>query len=121
MLLGLLTLQEGQILCDGVDVLANKASWLAQIGYISQTVYMLDDTIRANVAFGVPADKIREERVREVLVSACPGDKDKESELQGLYIIIRNFWFLTRQPPLWTRIRKAQLWRRSTVLKGRKP
>ncbi len=91
-LLGLLTLQEGQILCDGVDVLANKASWLAQIGYISQTVYMLDDTIRANVAFGVPADKIREERVREVLAEAqllefvqqLPGGLDTEIGEQGV-------------------------------------
>lgn len=69
-LLGLLQLQEGKILCDDVDVLQNKASWLAQIGYISQTVYMLDDTIRANVAFGIPADQIDENRVRAVLAEA---------------------------------------------------
>ena len=69
-LLGLLQLQEGSIYCDGQDVFENKAAWLAQVGYISQTVYMLDDTIRANVAFGIPAGEVSEERVREVLQEA---------------------------------------------------
>ncbi len=69
-LLGLLALKEGQITCDGVDVLENKSSWLAQIGYISQTVYMLDDSIRANIAFGVPKDKVDDERLNVVLKEA---------------------------------------------------
>lgn len=69
-LLGLLQIQSGEIYCDGVNVLQNKAAWLSQIGYISQTIYMLDDTIMANVAFGIPAEKIDEKRVRDVLAEA---------------------------------------------------
>ena len=69
-LLGLLEIQSGEICCDGVNVLQNKAAWLAQVGYISQTIYMLDDSIMANVAFGIPHDEIDEKRVRAVLAEA---------------------------------------------------
>lgn len=51
-LLGLLKPQAGQILVDGVDVSTNMQGWLAHIGYIPQMIFMLDDTIRANIVFG---------------------------------------------------------------------
>lgn len=51
-LLGLLKPQAGQVLADGVDVSTNMQGWLAHIGYIPQMIFMLDDTIRANVVFG---------------------------------------------------------------------
>ena len=71
-LLGLLTLKEGQILADGKDVLApeNYRKWLENIGYIPQSIFMLDDTIRKNVAFGVPDEEVSEERIWEVLKEA---------------------------------------------------
>lgn len=69
-LLGLLEIRSGEICCDGVNVLQNKAAWLAQVGYISQTIYMLDDSIMANVAFGIPRDEIDVKRVRDVLAEA---------------------------------------------------
>lgn len=71
-LLGLLALKEGQILADGKDVLApeNYRKWLENIGYIPQSIFMLDDTIRKNVAFGVPDEEVSEERIWEVLKEA---------------------------------------------------
>ena len=51
-LLGLLKPQAGQILADGVDVSTNMPGWLSHIGYIPQMIFMLDDTIRANIVFG---------------------------------------------------------------------
>ncbi len=71
-LLGLLQLKDGQILADGVDVLKpeNYRRWLANVGYIPQSIFMLDDTIRKNVAFGVPEDKIDDNRLWEVLKEA---------------------------------------------------
>ena len=69
-MLGLLKLQSGKILADGVDVMTNYRGWLKNIGYIPQMSYMLDGTIRKNVAFGVPDDQISEERVWEVLREA---------------------------------------------------
>lgn len=51
-LLGLLRPQAGQVLADGVDVSTNMRGWLSHIGYIPQMIFMLDDTIRANIVFG---------------------------------------------------------------------
>lgn len=69
-LLGLLEIREGSICADGVDVRLNYRRWLKNIGYIPQMIFMLDDTIRKNVAFGIPEDKIDEERLWEVLKEA---------------------------------------------------
>ena len=59
-LLGLLTLKTGTITADGVDVMSNYSGWLKNIGYIPQTIFMIDDTIRKNVAFGYREDEIDE-------------------------------------------------------------
>lgn len=69
-LLGLLEIKEGRILADGKDVKENYRAWLKNIGYIPQMIFMLDDTIRKNVAFGVPEDNIDETRIWEVLREA---------------------------------------------------
>lgn len=69
-LLGLLEVREGTICADGKDVKLNYRKWLKNVGYIPQMIFMLDDTIRKNVAFGVPEDKIDEERLWAVLKEA---------------------------------------------------
>ncbi len=69
-LLGLLEVREGAVYADGVDVRQNYRKWLRNIGYIPQMIFMLDDTIRNNVAFGVRVDKIDDARVWEVLKEA---------------------------------------------------
>ncbi len=69
-LLGLLHAQEGEITCDGVDIFKNYESWLAQIGYIPQSIYLIDESIRDNIAFGIDEDQIDEKRIWEVLDEA---------------------------------------------------
>ena len=69
-LLGLLEVKTGTVYADGVDVKENYRKWLKNVGYIPQMIFMLDDTIRKNVAFGVPEDKINEQRIWEVLKEA---------------------------------------------------
>ena len=71
-MLGLLKLESGEITADGENVLseANYRKWLRNIGYIPQTVFMLDDTIIKNVAFGIPEDEIDEKRLWDVLKEA---------------------------------------------------
>lgn len=69
-LLGLLHAQEGEITCDGVDIFKNYESWLAQVGYIPQSIYLVDESIRDNIAFGIDKDKINEKRIWEVLAEA---------------------------------------------------
>lgn len=69
-LLGLLELESGYVLADGKPVKEHYRGWLQNIGYIPQMIFMLDDTIRSNVAFGVPREKVDEKRVWEVLREA---------------------------------------------------
>lgn len=69
-LLGLLEAKSGMILADGKDIKENYRAWLKNVGYIPQMIFMLDDTIRRNVAFGIPEEKIDENRLWEVLKEA---------------------------------------------------
>ena len=69
-LLGLLSPQKGQVTCDGRDIKDDYAGWLHNLGYIAQNIYMLDTTIRENVAFGVLAEDVNEDRIWEVLREA---------------------------------------------------
>ncbi len=69
-LLGLLHVQAGEITCDGVNIFDNYPSWLAKIGYIPQSIYLIDESIRDNIAFGIDADRIDDKRIWEVLEEA---------------------------------------------------
>ena len=73
-LLGLLKPQAGVIKADGADIKDNYRSFLKNVGYIPQMIFMLDDTIRNNVAFGIPASEQSEERIWEALKEAALDD-----------------------------------------------
>lgn len=62
-LLGLLEPQQGKVTVDGIDIRTNLPGWYARIGYVPQMIFMLDDTIRNNVAYGVDEKDIDEEQV----------------------------------------------------------
>ena len=70
-LLGLLKPSEGVIKADGADIRDNYRGFLKNVGYIPQMIFMLDDTIRNNVAFGVPAEEQSEERIWAALKEAA--------------------------------------------------
>ena len=69
-LMGLLEIKSGKITCGGRDVMENYGSWLGHIGYIAQNIYLTDDPIRDNVAFGVNREDIDDQRIWEVLEEA---------------------------------------------------
>jgi ABC-type multidrug transport system fused ATPase/permease subunit len=69
-ILGVLMPQEGQIVADGENVYEHIKSWHEKIGYIPQVIYLLDDSIRNNVAFGVEEEKIDDEMIWEALEEA---------------------------------------------------
>jgi len=69
-IMGLLSPQSGRILVDGVDISSDLRSWQDQIGYIPQSIFLTDDSIRRNVAFGITDDLIDEDRVWKALDSA---------------------------------------------------
>ena len=95
-LLGLLQIQSGEILADGVEVRKHYQSFLKDIGYIPQTIFMIDSTIRKNVAFGVADEDIDDAKVWPASVkgeSVFPADSARESVLQGLCSRIRRYWY----------------------------
>ncbi|MEE0920600.1 MAG: ABC transporter ATP-binding protein [Lachnospiraceae bacterium] len=69
-LLGLLKVHEGSIECDGVNIFDNYPAWLSQIGYIPQSIYLVDEPIRNNIAFGIADEEIDDERIWKVLEEA---------------------------------------------------
>lgn len=69
-LLGLLKPESGTICADGVNVMDNYKGWLKNIGYIPQTIFMVDSTIRKNVAFGYTDEEIDDEKVWQALKEA---------------------------------------------------
>ncbi len=69
-LLGLLPPQYGKIRADEMDIFKNIDKWHKAIGYIPQTIYLSDDTIRNNVAFGIYEEQIDDEAVTEALKKA---------------------------------------------------
>ena len=50
---GLLKPTSGQILVDEIDINSKKNNWKSKIGYVPQDIYLLDDTIKSNIAFGI--------------------------------------------------------------------
>lgn len=69
-LLGLLKLKSGDILADGVSISKNYHGYLKNVGYIPQNIFMIDDSIRKNVAFGYGDDEIDDEKVWYALKQA---------------------------------------------------
>lgn len=66
-LLGLLRPAKGCIRVDGVDVWQDIRAWQANIAYVPQTIYLIDGTIRENIALGMKSEDIDDEKVRRVL------------------------------------------------------
>ena len=69
-LLGLLPPERGKIYADGMNIYKNLLTWQKEIGYIPQSIYLSDDTIKNNVAFGIRKDEINEEAVIHALRQA---------------------------------------------------
>jgi ATP-binding cassette, subfamily B, bacterial PglK len=91
LILGLLTPSSGRIVVDGRDLHDNLAGWQRNIGYVPQAVYLIDDSVRRNVAFGAPEEEIDDERVwhalgaaqMDHLVRSLPGELDASIGEQG--------------------------------------
>lgn len=64
-ILGLLEPDQGTILIDGLDIYENISAWQRNIGYIPQSIYLSDDSLRNNIAFGLPDKDIDESKVKD--------------------------------------------------------
>lgn len=69
-LLGLLKPETGIVTVDGTDIFSIQSGWSKMIGYVPQTIFLTDDTIRKNIAFGIPDQEIEEEKVWYALEQA---------------------------------------------------
>ncbi|MCR5652129.1 MAG: ABC transporter ATP-binding protein/permease [Lachnospiraceae bacterium] len=69
-ILGVLKPATGHIFADDIDVYEHLHAWHSVVGYIPQTIYMIDDTVRANVAFGVAPEDINDDDVWRALKEA---------------------------------------------------
>jgi ABC-type multidrug transport system fused ATPase/permease subunit len=67
LLIGLHKPTSGKILIDGINNFQISQSWRNNIGYVSQTIYLTDDTIKKNIALGVPENKINDSKIIELL------------------------------------------------------
>ena len=86
LILGVLKPQRGQITVDGKNIKESYRGWHEKIGYIPQTIYMLDDTIRNNIAFG-QSENINDEEIWAALRQAQL-DEFIESLEEGLDTMI---------------------------------
>lgn len=68
--LGLLSPTAGRVTVDGIDIASNSRGWQDLVGYVPQAIYLCDDTIRRNVAFGIPDDRIDDVAVARALHAA---------------------------------------------------
>ena len=69
-ILGLLPPSSGELLVDGVNLHEQNLEWQSTIGYVAQAIYLTDDTIRRNVAFGIAEKEIDEVALERALKSA---------------------------------------------------
>ena len=69
-LMGLLTPQSGDITVDGASVYPQLRAWQNLIGYVPQSIFLIDDTLEKNIAFGIPDNLIDRQRLQDVLVAA---------------------------------------------------
>ncbi|HAR62503.1 MAG: hypothetical protein DKM50_02650 [Candidatus Margulisiibacteriota bacterium] len=69
-LLGLLYPQSGDISIDGLSIYSNLANWQSNIGYVPQDIYLMNDSIRCNVALGINDEKIDTDMVNRALTLA---------------------------------------------------
>ena len=66
-LMGLLPTEKGEILIDGKSIKNNLSGWQKNIGCVPQDVFILDDSLKKNIAFGLDENDINTEKIHKVL------------------------------------------------------
>ena len=74
LILGFLKPDTGKIIVDHQDIFMNLREWRNQIGYVTQRVFLTDDTIEKNIAFALDDQDIKRDRVEECVKQAQLGD-----------------------------------------------
>lgn len=74
LLLGLHLPNSGKIEIDGEDIYQNLDQWYQMIGYVPQSIFLSDDTLRRNIAYGLPEDKIDDVKINSAIEMAQLND-----------------------------------------------
>lgn len=69
-LMGLLEPQQGKVLVNENSIASNTREWQNLIGYVPQNIFLTDDTLRNNIAFGIPENQIDQTKVQNALEAA---------------------------------------------------
>jgi len=69
-ILGLLPPTHGRVTVDGIDLSRTSAPWKRRVGYVPQSIYLVDDTLQRNIALGIPDADIDAERIAAALAAA---------------------------------------------------
>jgi len=93
-IMGLLEPTDGKLLIDNKELKGNIRDWQSKIGYVPQTIYFLDDTIKKNIAFGIDEDEIDLDKINFVieksqlkeLVDTLPDGVDTEIGEMGVRV-----------------------------------
>lgn len=89
---GLLAPTKGRVLIDGIDLQECTQEWQQLLGVVPQNIFLIDDTVRRNIALGIPDREIDESRIREAVelaqlsgfVSQLPDGLDTEVGERGI-------------------------------------
>lgn len=73
-LLGLLSVKQGDFMVDGISIPENMPQWQRLVGYIPQSIFLIDDTLERNIAFGVPDANIDSEKLERAIKTAQLSD-----------------------------------------------
>ena len=68
--MGLLIPESGEVLVDGESIHNKLRSWQEQVGYVPQSIYLTDDSLRRNIAFGLPPKQIDDAAVSRAIHAA---------------------------------------------------
>ena len=88
MLSGLIKPQKGEILVDGVNIFENIQEWRDKIGYVSQSVFLIDESIKKNIAFGIEDNDINYTKLDKAIHNSGLSNyidslEDKENTIVG--------------------------------------
>tara|TARA_B100001057_G_scaffold499186_1_gene608900 strand:- start:9769 stop:11517 length:1749 start_codon:yes stop_codon:yes gene_type:complete len=65
--MGLLTPSKGEIIYDKINIKEDIFSWQKKIGYVPQNIFLIDDSIKNNIAFGIEANEIDESKLNNAI------------------------------------------------------
>jgi ATP-binding cassette, subfamily B, bacterial PglK len=69
-ILGLLVPQSGDLTIDGTSIYTDLRAWQNSIGYVPQSIFLIDDTLEKNIAFGVPEHEIDRQKLDNAIIAS---------------------------------------------------